>query len=108
MHGNLGVSLLPGSPVVLDRDNNTLVPCTLERCPLATTKTLDASTATEQLVNTSPGLEVVIIPINNQSSDKYKFLAFNTMVRTPEIIDCKEFIKGIPAQIWLLLLPVSD
>ncbi|GFH29741.1 uncharacterized protein HaLaN_28455, partial [Haematococcus lacustris] len=33
--GNMGAALLPGSDRVLDRPSNSLVPCTLQRCPPA-------------------------------------------------------------------------
>ncbi len=41
LQGNLGVSSLPGSYMVLDRPSNTLVPCNERRCPFATRYELD-------------------------------------------------------------------
>ncbi|KAJ9524921.1 hypothetical protein QJQ45_005883 [Haematococcus lacustris] len=75
--GNMGAALLPGSDRVLDRPSNSLVPCTLQRCPHASQ--YQQADGSWLLVNHSPGFEAAMVTINAQSTPELRFFSYSVL-----------------------------
>ncbi|KAJ9525046.1 hypothetical protein QJQ45_017401 [Haematococcus lacustris] len=77
VRGNMGAALLPGSDRVLDRPSNSLVPCTIQRCPHASQ--YQQADGSWLLVNHSPGFEAILTTINAQSTPELRFFSYSVL-----------------------------